>query len=52
VNLAVILDENVPPAISDYLGLQTAIVITFDEDFGDTRMCPVGSHAGVIRLRV
>ncbi len=29
-----------------------AIVITFDEDFADTRMYPVGSHAGVIRLRV
>ena len=29
-----------------------AIVITFDEDFADTRMSPVGSHAGVIRLRV
>ena len=29
-----------------------AIVITFDEDFADTRMFPVGSHAGVIRLRV
>jgi predicted nuclease of predicted toxin-antitoxin system len=29
-----------------------AIVVTFDEDFADTRMYPVGSHAGVIRLRV
>jgi predicted nuclease of predicted toxin-antitoxin system len=29
-----------------------AIVITFDEDFADTRMYPIGSHAGVIRLRV
>jgi predicted nuclease of predicted toxin-antitoxin system len=29
-----------------------AIVITFDEDFADTRMYPAGSHAGVIRLRV
>lgn len=28
------------------------IVITFDEDFADARMFPVGSHAGVIRLRV
>jgi len=27
-------------------------VVTFDEDFADTRMYPVGSHAGVIRLRV
>jgi predicted nuclease of predicted toxin-antitoxin system len=29
-----------------------AIVITFDEDFADTRMYPIGGHAGVIRLRV
>jgi len=29
-----------------------AIIVTFDEDFADTRMYPVGSHAGVIRLRV
>ena len=28
------------------------IVVTFDEDFADARMFPVGSHAGVIRLRV
>jgi hypothetical protein len=65
-----VLDQNVPPAISDYIRLQRrawtirhvrdiglsgatdAIVITFDEDFADARMYPVGSHAGVIRLRV
>ena len=29
-----------------------SIVVTFDEDFADARMYPVGSHAGVIRLRV
>lgn len=29
-----------------------SIVITFDEDFADTRMYPAGSHAGVVRLRV
>lgn len=27
-------------------------MVTFDEDFADARMFPVGSHAGVIRLRV
>jgi predicted nuclease of predicted toxin-antitoxin system len=32
--------------------LDGAIVITFDEDFADARMYPVGSHAGVVRLRV
>jgi hypothetical protein len=31
---------------------QNAIVVTFDEDFADTRMYPTGTHAGVIRLRV
>src|SRR5437870_4649231 len=29
-----------------------SMVITFDEDFADTRMFPIGSRAGVIRLRV
>jgi predicted nuclease of predicted toxin-antitoxin system len=29
-----------------------SIVITFGEDFADARMFPVGSHCGVIRLRV
>jgi len=30
---------------------QPAIVLTFDGDFADARMYPIGSHAGVIRLR-
>jgi len=79
--LSVILDENIPPSIADFLRfrrpqwdvlhirdiglrgssdatifewaqLHNAIVITFDEDFADTRMYPAGTHAGVIRLRV
>jgi predicted nuclease of predicted toxin-antitoxin system len=29
-----------------------SIVLSFDEDFADARMFPVGSHHGVIRLRV
>ena len=29
-----------------------ALIITFDEDFADRRMCPPGRHCGVIRLRV
>jgi predicted nuclease of predicted toxin-antitoxin system len=29
-----------------------AIVITYDEDFADSRMYPLGMHHGVIRLRV
>jgi len=81
VTLCVILDQNVPPALTKYLTIQRpdwivlhvrdialngatdqaifewaqrheAIVITFDEDFADTRMYPIGTHAGVIRLRI
>jgi predicted nuclease of predicted toxin-antitoxin system len=29
-----------------------AVIVTFDEDFADARMYPLGRHAGVIRLRV
>jgi predicted nuclease of predicted toxin-antitoxin system len=29
-----------------------AIVITYDEDFADARLYPLGSHCGVIRLRI
>lgn len=29
-----------------------AIVATYDEDFADARMYPLGTHHGVIRLRV
>jgi predicted nuclease of predicted toxin-antitoxin system len=81
LSLSVVLDQNIPPVLINYLRLQRptwtvrhvrdiglsgasdrvifewaqregAIVITFDEDFADTRMYPIGSHAGVIRLRV
>jgi predicted nuclease of predicted toxin-antitoxin system len=31
---------------------ERAIIVTFDEDFADARLYPLGSHAGVIRLRV
>ena len=30
----------------------SSIVITYDEDFADARMYPLGQHHGVIRLRV
>ena len=30
---------------------QKAIIITFDEDFADVRMFPLGKHCGVVRLR-
>jgi predicted nuclease of predicted toxin-antitoxin system len=29
-----------------------AIVVTYDEDFADTRSFPLGSHHGIVRLRV
>jgi predicted nuclease of predicted toxin-antitoxin system len=29
-----------------------AIIITYDEDFADARMYPLGQHHGIIRLRV
>jgi len=79
--LAVLLDQNVPRAVADWLrhhrpswdvhhavdvGLsgnpdeelfrwaqgRGAVIITFDEDFADQRSFPVGSHCGVVRLRV
>jgi predicted nuclease of predicted toxin-antitoxin system len=28
------------------------IIITYDEDFADSRMYPLGAHKGIIRLRV
>lgn len=39
-------------AIFDWAQEHEAIVVTFDEDFADQRAFPVGSHHGVIRLRV
>jgi hypothetical protein len=29
-----------------------AIVVTYDEDIADARMYPLGTHRGVVRLRV
>lgn len=29
-----------------------AIIVTYDEDFADSRFYPLGSHHGVVRLRV
>jgi predicted nuclease of predicted toxin-antitoxin system len=31
---------------------KAAMVVTFDEDFADARSFPLGSHHGVVRLRV
>ncbi|MBI2844628.1 MAG: DUF5615 family PIN-like protein [Armatimonadetes bacterium] len=38
--------------IFDWAQQHSALVITFDEDFADRRMFPVGEHWGVVRLRV
>ena len=29
-----------------------AIIVTYDEDFADARMYPLGHHRGIVRLRV
>lgn len=31
---------------------RSALIVTFDEDFADQRSFSLGSHAGIIRLRV
>ena len=31
---------------------ESRILLTFNADFGDIRLFPVGTHAGIIRLRV
>ena len=79
--LTVLLDQNVPRAIAQWLNTQRpqwtiyhtsdvelsgradeevfawaqtrqAVIVTFDEDFADQQSFPIGSHAGIIRLRV
>ena len=81
MKLTILLDQNVPRQVCDFLHLKRpewrilhvneiglkgaadevifqraqvegAIVVTFDEGFADTRMYPVGTHVGIIRLRV
>lgn len=32
--------------------VQNAVIVTYDEDFADSRMYSLGSHYGIIRLRV
>ncbi|MBI2895534.1 MAG: DUF5615 family PIN-like protein [Deltaproteobacteria bacterium] len=38
--------------IFDWAVANGALIVTFDEDFADQRSFPVGSHHGVMRLRV
>ena len=40
------------PEIFRWAKLNEAIVVTYDEDFADARLFPLGSHHGIIRLRV
>ena len=40
------------PEIFLWAQTNNAIVVTYDEDFADTRSFPLGSHHGIVRLRV
>ena len=46
------LDGRPDPEIFRWAQANRAIVITYDEDFADTRSFPLGSHHGIVRLRV
>lgn len=53
MSLRILLDQNVPRSVCALIQeSRPHCVVTFDEDFADARMFPVGSHSGVIRLRV
>ena len=40
------------PDIFRWAQTNQAVVISYDEDFADTRSFPLGSHHGIVRLRV
>lgn len=40
------------PEVFRWAQAKQAIVVTYDEDFADTRSFPLGSHFGIVRLRV
>ena len=46
------LDGRPDPEIFRWAQANQAIVISYDEDFADTRSFPLGSHHGIVRLRV
>ena len=46
------LDGRPDPEIFRWAQTHQAIVISYDEDFADTRSFPLGSHHGIVRLRV
>lgn len=46
------LDGAPDTEIFEWAQQRETIILTFDEDFADQRVFPLGKHAGVIRLRV
>jgi len=46
------LDGRPDPEIFRWAQANGAMVISYDEDFADTRSFPLGSHHGIVRLRV
>lgn len=48
----VALSERPDEEIFAWAQQRQAMILTCDEDFADQRSFPIGSHAGIIRLRV
>ncbi len=46
------LDGRSDRDIFDWAQARGFLIVTFDEDFADRRAFPVGTHCGVVRLRV
>lgn len=46
------LDGSPDPEIFRWAQANLAIVVSYDEDFADTRSFPLGTHHGIVRLRV
>jgi len=46
------LDGRPDPEIFRWAQANRAVVISYDEDFADTRSFPLGTHHGIVRLRV
>jgi predicted nuclease of predicted toxin-antitoxin system len=46
------LDGRPDPEVFRWAQTNQAIIISYDEDFADTRSFPLGTHHGIVRLRV
>lgn len=46
------LDGRPDPEIFRWAQANLAMVVSYDEDFADTRSFPLGTHHGIVRLRV